>query len=222
MAITFRANKGLPLSYQEMDTNLGSYFYSSSIANSGATLVLHYTSSAAVPVNQSSHQISLTKGLLSGVNRRIIFFTGSNASTTAPGFIASASSAGVSVGINVDENNDLPLTYNLEVSGSIRTSAALYQSSDKRLKHNIRTVDDALTRIISSRGVLFDRDNGVDEVGVIAQEIENTIPEVVSKDNKDYLSVNYNGIVGVLIEAIKEQQELIQNLYTRVQNLENK
>ena len=93
----------------------------------------------------------------------------------------------------------------------------MYQSSDERLKHNIETIDSALTKITSSRGVTFDRNNGIKEVGVIAQEIQRTIPEVVSKDKSDYLSVNYNGIVGVLIEAIKEQDELIQNLYTRVE-----
>ena len=53
---------------------------------------------------------------------------------------------------------------------------------------------------------------GKKEVGVIAQEIQKTIPEVVSEDNKGYLSVSYGNIVGVLIEAIKELKAEIEDL----------
>jgi hypothetical protein len=218
MAITFRANKGQALTYAEMDTNLGSFFYSSSIGNHGTVLELHYTSSQNVPINKSTHRVPLLKGVLRGTNRRVAYYSGSEALTGSAGFIVD----GTKVGIGVNESTDIPLTYQLEVSGSIRTSAALYQSSDERLKTNINTVDNALTRILSSRGVTFDRNNSKFEVGVVAQEIQKTIPEVVTSDNKDYLSVNYNGITGVLIEAIKEQQELIQTLFNRVQELENK
>lgn len=209
MAITFRANKSVPLTYQEMDINLGSYFYSSSKNSSGTTLYLHYTGSGNVPVNQQPHAVSLISGFPAGVHSRVAFYSGSVGLATAEGFIVDDNG---SVGIGVNETTDIPLTYKLEVSGSIRTSAALYQSSDERLKTNIETVDSALTRIINSRGVTFDRNNGVKEVGVVAQEIQKTIPEVVSMDKNDYLSVNYNGIVGVLIEAIKEQDKRISKL----------
>lgn len=216
MAITFRANKGQALSYGEMDTNLGSYFYSSSINHGGRSLVLHYTSSQAVPISKASHEVPLVKGIQPGSDKRVAFYSGSATLTTTSGFIVSGSS----VGINVNEFNDLPLTYTLEVSGSIRTSAALYQSSDERLKHNIETVDNALSKITSSRGVFFDRNNNIREAGVVAQEIEKTIPEVVSKDSKDYLSVNYNGIVGVLIEAIKEQNKRIDELEEKLSKIQ--
>ena len=219
MAITFRANKSTPLTYQEMDVNLGSYFHSSSISDNGRVLYLYYTGSDNVPVNQARHEIPLTAGVPIGGHGRIAYYTGSTSLQSRVGLIVDENG---SVGIGVNELTNLPLTYKLEVSGSIRTSEALYQSSDERLKHNIETIDSALTKIISSRGVTFDRNNGIKEVGVVAQEIQRTIPEVVSTDKSDYLSVNYNGIVGVLIEAIKEQDELIQNLYTRVQNLESK
>ena len=120
------------------------------------------------------------------------------------------------VGINT-AGEDLPLTYNLEVSGSIRASQAVLSNSDERLKENIKPIEGALGKIISSNGVSFNRTESPDikELGVIAQQIENYIPEVVYKDKKDYLSVNYGGIVPVLIEAIKE-------LEARVQELENK
>lgn len=211
MPIFFRANKSQPLTYGEMDQNLGSFFYSSSVSNGGRTLVLHYTGSSQVPINQSAHEVSLVQGIQPGANRRIPFYSGSASLTTAAGLIASSSSEGISVGINVNETTDLPLTYNLEVSGSIRTSAAVFQSSDARLKENVETVDQALHKIVSSRGVTFDKD-GSRQVGVIAQEIQTTVPEVVSEDNNGYLSVNYNGIVGVLIEAIKELKSEVEEL----------
>ena len=53
MAVFFRANKSQPLTYGEMDQNLGSFFYSSSVANGGRTLVLHYTGSSQVPINNT-------------------------------------------------------------------------------------------------------------------------------------------------------------------------
>ena len=118
------------------------------------------------------------------------------------------------MGINVNESTDLPLTYNLEVSGSIRTSAAVFQSSDERLKSNILTVTDGLSKVVSSRGVTFDKD-GTNQYGVIAQEIQKVLPEVVSEDNNGYLSVNYNGIVGVLIEAIKELKNEVDDLKSK-------
>ena len=215
MPIFFRANKTQPLTYSEMDQNMGSFFYSSSIENEGATLKLHFSGSSQVPVNNVAHEVPLTKGLTPQTDRRIAFYSGSNSVTTAPGLIASQSNNNVSVGININETNDLPLTYNLEVSGSIRTSAAVFQSSDERLKSNIETVDEALYKIVSSRGVTFDKD-GSRQVGVIAQEIQKTVPEVVSEDNNGYLSVNYNGIVGVLIEAIKDLKAEVEELKSKL------
>ena len=60
-----------------------------------------------------------------------------------------------------------------------------------------------------------------DELGFIAQEVEKIVPEVVTKDNsKDaYRSVKYDKIVALLVEAIKEQQEQIDNLEKKVQEL---
>lgn len=213
MAITFRANKGTALSYTEMDQNLGQFFYSSSVSNDGTALVLHYTGSANVPINQTSHTVSLIKGLPQGLDRQVVYYSGSLAVTGSGGFIVDS---GSKVGINT-AGEDLPLTYNLEVSGSIRASQAVLSNSDERLKENIKPIEGALGKIISSNGVSFNRTESPDikELGVIAQQIENYIPEVVYKDKKDYLSVNYGGIVPVLIEAIKE-------LEARVQELENK
>lgn len=61
-------------------------------------------------------------------------------------------------------------------------------------------------------------ETGEKSVGVIAQQVESYIPELVSK-NQEVKSVNYNGLVGILIEAFKEQQRQIEELKEVIQNL---
>jgi hypothetical protein len=85
--------------------------------------------------------------------------------------------------------------------------------SDERLKTNIRTIDNALDKVSAMRGVYFDKD-GQSSTGVIAQEVEKVLPEVVH--DGEYKSVAYGNIVGVLIEAIKELQAKVDKLEKRV------
>ena len=84
-------------------------------------------------------------------------------------------------------------------------------TSDVNLKTNIHTVENALETVSSLRGVSFDwKETGNSSYGVIAQELEEVLPELVKTgENK---SVNYNGIIGVLIEAIKELKSEIEEL----------
>jgi hypothetical protein len=85
--------------------------------------------------------------------------------------------------------------------------------SDERLKSNIRTIDNALDKVSAMRGVYFDKD-GRSSTGVVAQEIEKVLPEVVH--DGEYKSVAYGNIVGILIEAIKELQAKVDKLEKRV------
>lgn len=211
MAITFRANKGQALTYAEMDTNLGSYFYSSSVE--GENLYLHFTSSLNVPINQTAHRVPLTAGTVAG--------TSYNVQYNLEGNLAGASDfiySGSKVGINNTVND---LTYNLEVSGSMRASGAVLSNSDERLKDNIYPIDNALSRVGQIEGVYFNWKEGGDrQVGVIAQEVEKVLPEVVSQDKNSYLSVDYSKIVPLLIGAINEQNAIISDLAEKVKNLE--
>ena len=78
--------------------------------------------------------------------------------------------------------------------------------SDERLKENIKTIPNALETVKRLRGVSFDRkDFGTKGIGVIAQEIEQVLPEVVV--DAEYKSVSYGNIIGLLIEAIKELEK---------------
>lgn len=211
MAITLRANKGQALSYGEMDINFGSYFYSSSLQ--GANLHLHYTSSLNVPINQPTHIIPLRSGQVAGTDFNIQYNEAGNLEGASD-----FNYSGSKVGIN---NTVSDLTYNLEVSGSIRASGALLSNSDKRLKENIYTIDNALSRVKQLEGVYFNW-NGKEErqVGVIAQDVQKVLPEVVSEDKDSYLAVDYSKIVPLLLEAINEQTNLISDLEDRISKLE--
>ena len=94
---------------------------------------------------------------------------------------------------------------NLVVVGNVSAS------SDARLKSNIRTIESAVEKVCGMRGVYFTKD-GSNGVGVIAQEVEAVIPEVLFDDDKGYKSVAYGNLVGVLIEAIKELKSEIEVL----------
>ena len=96
------------------------------------------------------------------------------------------------------------VTGNIVASGQV-TAADINSSSDKRLKKNIKTVTSALDTVEALRGVTFDWKEGNGKaIGLIAQEVQQVLPEIVSADDNGYLGIRYNNVVGVLVEAIKE------------------
>ena len=87
--------------------------------------------------------------------------------------------------------------------------------SDERLKSNIQTINNAVFKVQQLRGVTFEKD-GKAGLGVVAQEVQKVLPEAVQQ-NEEYLSVAYGNLVGVLIEAIKEQQQQIDELKAKLE-----
>jgi|TARA_Y100000033_G_scaffold11525_1_gene10697 hypothetical protein len=99
---------------------------------------------------------------------------------------------------------------NLRVAGVV-TCQDVDSLSDINFKENVNTVDGALDKVSELRGVSFNwKESGEPSYGVIAQELENVLPELVHGD--DPKRVNYNGIIGVLIEAIKELKAEVEEL----------
>lgn len=91
-----------------------------------------------------------------------------------------------------------------------RVTATDFNSlSDIRVKSNVHTVDNALSKVLALRGTYFDI-HGSRSIGVIAQEIETILPEVVTEG--EYKTVSYGNIVGLLIEAIKELNSEVEAL----------
>lgn len=127
------------------------------------------------------------------------------------------------IGIGTDAPN-----YKLDVRGSIGNNATLYHS-DRRWKKEIRPLGNSLGMVTKLRGVSFEwrREEFAEmnfpegkRVGLIAQEVEEVIPELVNTDRDGYKSVEYANLVALLIEAVKEQQATITELQDRLEHLE--
>ena len=111
----------------------------------------------------------------------------------------------------VDGSSEITaLTIDMSEAGAATFNNDVTAFSDKRLKENIETIENALDKVIKLRGVFFDR-NGKRGTGVIAQEVQEIMPEVVHT-NQEYLSVAYGNLVGLLIESIKELSAEVKSL----------
>ena len=103
-----------------------------------------------------------------------------------------------------------------------------FATSDERLKTNIVNIPNAIDKIKQINGVYFDwiplteeqrktiHPNEGHDIGVIAQEIEAILPEVVTTRDTGYKAVKYEKIVALLIEAIKEQQLEIEEIKRQI------
>ena len=121
---------------------------------------------------------------------------------------------------NSDNYADLGNTNNrfkdAHFSGTVN-AANFNTTSDATLKTNVETLTGSLDAVKSLRGVSFDwLENGNSEVGVIAQEVEAVLPDVVSTNDQGIKSVKYGNMVALLIEAMKEQQAQIDELKAKL------
>lgn len=132
---------------------------------------------------------------------------------------ASTATVGVSSNLSVDINGTFGgnvTATNITATGGITATGDITSGSDIRLKNNIQVVEGSLNILNDIRGISFNwNSNDKKSIGVVAQEVEKVLPELIGSTNDDMKTVNYNGLVGVLIEAVKE-------LSRRVEELENK
>ena len=97
-------------------------------------------------------------------------------------------------------------------SGNFTAAGNITAYSDARLKENVKTITDAIGIVRALRGVRYDRiDTGEAGIGVIAQEMQKIVPEVV-KEVDGTLTVAYGNLVGLLIEAVKELSDRVRKL----------
>lgn len=110
--------------------------------------------------------------------------------------------------------------YKLDVAGTIGTSGGVVQTSDQRFKQNVRTLDNALDKVLNLRGVSYAWKRSENpamnfeagtQLGFIAQEVEKVLPEAVKKDSQGMYTMNYTAVVPVLVEAVKQQQQNFEN-----------
>ena len=102
----------------------------------------------------------------------------------------------------------------LRVAGDV----VAYATSDKRLKDNIKPIENALDKVNKISGVTFQwnkisqKETGKKDVGVIAQEIEEILPELVETRSNGYKAVDYPKLTALLIEAVKDLSNQVKEL----------
>ena len=113
--------------------------------------------------------------------------------------------------------------FTIDKEGNV-TAKEFNPSSDIRLKTNINTMTGALDNVLKLRGVTFNWKESSDNrlhYGFIAQEIEKVFPDLVGTDSNGFKTVNYSGVIPVLTEAIKTQQEEIESLKSENEQLKS-
>jgi hypothetical protein len=109
-----------------------------------------------------------------------------------------------------DGTGKMNTTMYLNPTGDLAVTARVFAagvqlSSDERLKTGVKTIDHALGVLERLRGVTFKwKSTGAESIGVIAQEVQKVLPQIVATDSAGFLSVDYTKLVGVLIESVKE------------------
>jgi hypothetical protein len=109
--------------------------------------------------------------------------------------------------------------WQLDMSGNMTVAGDITAYSDARVKTNVKTIENALLKVLNLRGVSYTRTDSEDKntkIGVIAQETLQVVPEVVNQDTAGMYNVSYGNMVGLLIEAIKEQQKEIDELKAKL------
>ena len=123
------------------------------------------------------------------------------------------------IGNGVDSSNKSD-AFKVMFNGDTTVGGDITISSDARLKSNIVSLGSTLSKLLLIDGKSYEKD-GKQRIGVLAQEIQEVFPELVTEDGNEMLAVNYQGLVPVLINALKEQDKIIKSQEERLANIEN-
>jgi hypothetical protein len=148
-------------------------------------------------------------------------FLRSNADDSASGVITITNTTAT----NATDVGALVVVGGVGIGGALNVAGDVvaYASSDERLKDNIELISNPIEKVQSLKGVTWDWNDNADElqqslpnVGVIAQDVEKVLPELVTDRDNGYKGVDYAKLTGLLIEAIKEQQKEINDLKSKI------
>lgn len=155
----------------------------------------------------------LGSGLPSGSANETLRYNGG----WEPSNILLISDSGVTSGITV--NGDIGASGAISADGSVTAQSFIY-TSDASLKENVKLLNNSLDKIERLEGVSFTwKKNGVEEIGLIAQDVEKVLPELVVTSEDGLKAVKYGNIVALLIEAVKEQQAEINELRVELDSI---
>ena len=168
--------------------------------------------------DNTSLGLAITSANFTYINGTIILLNGGYGDTGvnigSTGIISTAGYVTIDQGLGVG-------TAGTSTAGLIRATndVVAYYSSDKRLKDNLIKIGNPLDKISQLNGYEFDwiakegiHENEGHDVGVIAQEVEKVIPEIVQTRESGYKAVKYEKIVPLLIESIKELKQRVEEL----------
>ena len=198
----------------EIEGSVGTLF---SVADGLDDVIFAANNISGLPVIEANADNTVRLGKFGGYGIVISGSTPNPTDTAANIIITGSIQHNGSYGLNTDASATLG---RLDASNDI----VAFSTSDKRLKENITPIENALEKVSKINGVEFDwkelsddektyiHGNEGHDVGVIAQEIESVLPEVVTQRDNGYKAVKYEKIVPLLIEAIKELQDEIKQL----------
>ena len=198
-------------------------------ASANRNLKLLFTGTSSGTTTSANVNPTLTFNPSTGTLAANVFsgsFTGSGSGLTGVGITTASDTVanrnllipftGISSGSMTSANVNSTFTFNPgsgtlsanSISATLVTSTDFNTTSDERLKKNIKPLSGALEKVSKLSGVEFDWINtDKKSIGVIAQQVEEVVPELVHTNSKGYKSVSYGNLAALLIEAIKELHE---------------
>ena len=220
------------------NTNTGQFTYqhSSSFASGGVNDLNYVNKVRITVINSLNTEIDDDGGGTAGfkfTEGPNIAISGSN-SGTDPQIKFSFQPGGVNAGVYFNNNSSTVMgtpvaefTFDETGNDELRVAGdiiAYETTSDKRLKNNIKPLSNSLKKIIQIGGYEFDWNENQNtysghDVGIIAQEIEEVLPEAVETRANGYKAVQYKKIIPLLIEGMKDQQKQIDELKELVNKL---
>lgn len=203
--------------------DIGVGAYPSAYGHIGTNRVMEIRNSLSGAGNVQSHLILSTygqSGLLGGISWAALNLTGEQRT----GFIANAFETANQTKLSFYTRSNAGIlneSFYIQGTGNAWLQGTLTQASDARLKQDIRPLVSSLAKLEQLNGYTYnwisqDRDTE-EQVGLLAQEVQQFYPQLVKQNERGELSVNYTGLVPVLLEGIKEQQKQIEAL--KEQNL---
>ena len=168
-------------------------YYSTAMGDN--TTASDYNSLVIGQYNSSGSSVTNSATVFNTANTAFVIGNGADSSNKSDAF-------------KVMFNGDTTVSNDLTVSGDVVIS------SDARLKSNIVSLGSTLPKLLQIDGKSYEM-KGKQKIGVLAQEIQEVFPELVSEDDNEMLAVNYQGLVPVLINALKEQDAKMKEQETK-------
>ena len=179
------------------------------VSSTGNNATIGEATGSAAGLMSTTHHNKLD-GIASGATN----VSNNNQLTNGAGYITSSGTAALAQGLTGTPN----ITVGTISCGNITSSGTVTANSDAKLKKNVATVSNALDKVNLLRGVEFDYiANDKHSIGVIAQEVEAVLPDLVEGDETK--SVAYGNLTAVLIEAVKELTAEVNTLKAELNTL---